>query len=307
MTFSFNPPDGYRNTTSFPTTPASETAFRDSMQSLLDQLAAELNSGGSSAIGMSGILRQGIINGNFLVNQRSKLGTVILAAGAYGHDRFKAGASGCTYTFTTTGGESILTITAGSLQQVIEGTSLQSGNYTLSWQGTATGRINGGAYAASGITALLPGGTNVTVEFGVGTLSRVQFNAGLSAMPFQPRSFAEELALCQRYYQTCYTTGFVPVQKLDNAAGEVASAETTGLASTKVNFFTRMRIAPTTIVYDYNGSPGKVSTAFAANSIGTTVLANRITDAGFTGISDGANPFTVGTKYWFGWTADAEL
>ena len=43
MPFAFTPADGYRNITTFPTTPASEAAFRDSMMSLLDQLRDYMN------------------------------------------------------------------------------------------------------------------------------------------------------------------------------------------------------------------------------------------------------------------------
>lgn len=43
MPFQFTPPDGYRNVTAFPTKPANETAFRDEMMSLLDQLTGFIN------------------------------------------------------------------------------------------------------------------------------------------------------------------------------------------------------------------------------------------------------------------------
>lgn len=43
MSFQFTPPDGYRNVTAFPTKPANETAFRDSMMTLLDQLTGFIN------------------------------------------------------------------------------------------------------------------------------------------------------------------------------------------------------------------------------------------------------------------------
>ena len=76
-------------------------------------------------------VKNAIINGNFAVNQRAVSGTVTLAAGAYGHDRFKAGASGCTYTFATANNITTLTISAGSLIQVIEGNNLFTGTYTL--------------------------------------------------------------------------------------------------------------------------------------------------------------------------------
>jgi hypothetical protein len=147
------------------------------------------------------ITRQAVINGGFSVNQRVKSGTVTLAAGAYGHDRWKAGASGCTYTFATVANVTTITITAGTLIQAIEGINLYSGSYTLSWTGTAQGKIGAGSYSASGVTGTVVGGTDTNIEFNTGTLSKVQFNIGSLALPFQPRSFAEELAVCQRYYE----------------------------------------------------------------------------------------------------------
>jgi len=128
-------------------------------------------------------------------------GTVTLSAGAYGHDRFKAGASGCTYTFATTNNVTTLTITAGSLQQVIEGLNLESGTYTLSWTGTVQGKIGAGSYGASGITGSITGGTNTTIEFNTGTLSLPQLEVGSTATSFDYRPYGTELALCQRYYE----------------------------------------------------------------------------------------------------------
>lgn len=143
-----------------------------------------------------------IINGNFQVNQRGVSGTVTLAAGAYGHDRWKAGASGCTYTFATVNNITTLTITAGSLIQVIEGINLYSGTYALSWSGTAQGKIGAGSYSGSGVTGSVTGGTNLNIEFGTGTLSLVQFEPGTEVSPFERRDYGRELSMCQRYYQT---------------------------------------------------------------------------------------------------------
>ena len=143
-----------------------------------------------------------IINGNFNINQRAVSGTVTLAAGAYGHDRFKAGASGCTYTFATVENVTTITISAGSLIQVIEGLNLQTGTYTLSWSGTAQGKIGGGSYSATGVTGSATGGTNLNVEFNTGTLSLVQLEKGSTATSFDYRPYGVELALCERYAQS---------------------------------------------------------------------------------------------------------
>jgi hypothetical protein len=149
--------------------------------------------------GPTGVINA-IINGNFAVNQRAVSGTVTLAAGAYGHDRWKAGASGCTYTFATVNNVTTLTISAGSLIQVIEGLNLGSGTYTLSWTGTAQGKIGAGSYAGSGVTGAAVGGTDLNIEFNTGTVSLVQFEQGSVATPFERRPYGTELVLCQRYF-----------------------------------------------------------------------------------------------------------
>jgi hypothetical protein len=141
-----------------------------------------------------------IINGNFGINQRGVSGTVTLAAGAYGHDRWKAGASGCTYTFATSNNVTTITISAGSLLQVIEGANLFSGTYVLSFTGTAQGKIGAGSFGASGITGTVTGGSNLNIEFNTGTVSLVQFEQGTIATPFERTSEDAELARCQRYY-----------------------------------------------------------------------------------------------------------
>ena len=145
--------------------------------------------------------RNKIINGNFGINQRGVSGTVTLGAGVYGHDRWKAGASGCTYTFATANNVTTITITAGSLMQVIEGLNLFSGTHILSWSGTAQGRVDSGSYGGSGVLGTAVGGTNQTIEFGTGTVSKVQYEQGNVATPFEHRPYGTELALCQRYYE----------------------------------------------------------------------------------------------------------
>lgn len=147
-------------------------------------------------------MRNKIINPLFAINQRGVTGTVTLTAGKYGHDRFKAGASGCTYTFATSNGVTTITITAGSLMQTIEASAFAgvTGMYYLSWIGTAQGRINTAAYGATGRNANISGTANVNVEWSTGTLSRPQFELGF-VTPFASRHVGQELALCQRYYR----------------------------------------------------------------------------------------------------------
>ena len=174
--------------------------------------------------------RSRVMNGNFAINQRAVTGTVTLAAGVYGHDRWKAGAGGCTYTFAASGADTVLTISAGSLMQVVEGVNIEGGVYTVSQTGTAqariavTGAVTSGAYAALPLaSASATGGQTVTVEFITGTVSLVQMESGTKATTFERRSYGLELALCQRYYRPANlkgsqysTTGAVVYQDINS-------------------------------------------------------------------------------------------
>lgn len=155
-------------------------------------------------------MKNKIIDGGFIINQRVYVSGTALSAGSYGHDRWKAGAGGGTYTFTqgALGVNTTITITAGTVVQVIEGCNLpEGGTYVLSWTGTAQGRLNGGTYGASGTVTVTgwTAGTNLNVEFSTGTCGSVQLEKGSTASSYDHRPYGTELALCQRYYYKAIT------------------------------------------------------------------------------------------------------
>ena len=145
-----------------------------------------------------------LINAGYIINQRIYVSGTALILNAYGHDRWKGGALGGTYTFTqgNLGVPIIITITAGSIQQVIEGCNVpEGGTYVLSWVGTATASINGGTAGSSprtitGATA----GANMTIQFDTGTVSYPQLESGTQATSFDLRDYGNELLKCQRYF-----------------------------------------------------------------------------------------------------------
>ena len=248
-----------------------------------------------------------LINSQLLINQRGVSGTVTLSAGAYGHDRFKAGASGCTYTFATSNNVTTLTISAGSLQQVVEGLNLESGTYTLSWTGTVQGKFNGGAYSASGVTGSITGGTNTTVEFNTGTLSLSQLEKGSVATSFDYRPYGTELSLCQRYYFKNIQTSTI--------LAEAGFAPSTTLFRASTKYPVPMRTAPTAleqtgIATDYRVLGAGASTT-TCNSVPTFSAAtehigqtNFPVAAGLTAYSSGAGSSANTITAYLGWSAE---
>lgn len=195
--------------------------------------------------------RNRLHNGNFAINQRAVTGTVTLAAGAYGHDRWKAGASGCTYTFAAVGADTVITVTAGSLLQIVEAGNVEGGVYTMVNRGTAQARYavngaatSGGYFTASTTSPLQLANANanqtVTVEFGTGTIDRVQLEAGTVTTAFERRPMSVELGLCQRYYQVGnfdYVTYQAGGSGFRQSLSLITSMRTTPtLAATNVNY-----------------------------------------------------------------------
>ncbi|WID98771.1 DUF2793 domain-containing protein [Bosea vestrisii] len=153
-----------------------------------------------------------LINGDFQINQRAFAGGA-LAAGAYGHDRWKAsGASSMTLA------GDVLTLASGEITQLVERAfwgmaSLASTTVTLSVEaptqdlavtvGSASGTITAGTGRRSVTLTTAAGDTgNIAVRLarsGAGSASfgRVKLELGTGATPWQPRP--EESWLAARY------------------------------------------------------------------------------------------------------------
>lgn len=141
-----------------------------------------------------------IVNGSFAINQRGYVsGTATTAAHQPTLDRWRVVVSGQNLSFTPSGAGNVITAPAGGVEQMIEGASIQGGTYTVAWTGTATCKINGAA-VQNGSQVTLPANTDATLTFFSGTAGAVRLVPGTSAGNFFMRSFADELALCQREY-----------------------------------------------------------------------------------------------------------
>lgn len=250
-----------------------------------------------------------IINGNFAINQRVVSGTVTLAAGVYGHDRWKAGSSGCTYTFAASGVDTTLTISAGSLLQIVAGENVFGSTFVLSWTGTAQARFNGGTYGSSplavaGVTA----GSNLSIEFNTGTVGSVQLEPGTIATPFERRLFKTELEECQYYYEKSYEYGTAP-GALTATGG--FKTQISGLSSTThtvtimLEYAVPKRTTPTVTLYSYtSGASGKVRDVTGGADVTPTATAYS-SKSGIVDVTGSTSSTAVNMVAQ--WVAEAEL
>ena len=219
-----------------------------------------------------------LINGDFRINQRVQLSNVALAPGAYGHDRWKAGAAGCTYTFVQLATSTLITITAGTLMQVVEDKNVEGGSYVLSQSGTAQGRIGvnlaqpTGAFAAGTILAAgQTAGTVMSVEFGLGTLGKVKLEQGVVPTPFVLTDWTTEYLRCQRYFAKTYDYAVTP--GANTQQGCIISDSTGGATRPFMVWNYRVPMRTTATVTFYSAFSGAVGKYRDVNS-GLDVTAN---------------------------------
>ena len=269
-----------------------------------DESDAEVYHNGTEWVVVSAMGDNIFVNGALNINQRVVSGTVSLASGDYGHDRLRGGGSGCTYTFSSTDGITELNIASGSLESVIESASMQSGNYTLSWSGSAQASIDGGGPQASPIVFSANGTSNVTIEFSTGTITRVRVELGSIPTPFVKASDAEELIRCQRYYEKSYNLDVEPGSSsiFGACTGTAASTE----AVSGCRFSVAKRVAPTVSIYSTLGALGAVNPLGGGSNVGGGNSANLIGTTGFGRIDD-TSAFTAASVYRFHYTADADF
>lgn len=147
------------------------------------------------------------------INQRGYVsGTATTVANQFTLDRMKVVVSGQNLGVTPSGIGFSMTAPAGGVEQVIEGSTIEGGVYTLSWTGTATATVNGSAISNRGQTASLTAGANATVRFSSGTFTAVQFELGSIATPLDKRPNHQELFMCQRHARQHELNAFGYVQ-----------------------------------------------------------------------------------------------
>ncbi len=253
-----------------------------------------------------------IINGNPLVNQRAYISaTNTTGANEYTLDRWRVVSSTQSLGFAISENVVTLTLPAGGIEQVIEGLNIQSGTHTISFVATGDTVCTVDAVTkVSGDTFTLTGGANATIKFssalGTGTVKLIQVEQGAFATAFEHRPFALELDLCQRYFQKTYDLATAPGTPSINSG----QRQNTATVTTDINgpgaFPVRMRIAPTVVIYSFDGTIAKVSDAANVDQGGTvTVTGAARGESGIMNLS--ATGLTASELYRYHYTANAEI
>lgn len=194
-----------------------------------------------------------VVNGDGATNQRVYAsGTPTTVANQVTLDRWRVVVSGQSLVFTAAAPGRVMTAPAGGVEQIIEAGWVRGGLYTFSWEGSASGKVNG-VSVVNGGSALVLANTAVTLQLAGGTFGEVRFRrADIAAAP--PRRLPPtELLLCQRDFAKSYA--------LATVAGSVASVGryfVFGNLAASINFTislpVQMRTAPTVTLYDPNGN-----------------------------------------------------
>tara|TARA_R100001591_G_scaffold85281_1_gene91650 strand:+ start:174 stop:1271 length:1098 start_codon:yes stop_codon:yes gene_type:complete len=136
-------------------------------------------------------------------------------------------------------------------------------------------------------------------------ITGVQLEVGSTATPFEHRSPAEELRLCQRYFEVSGTGS-------DNPAGYnfksmfVGVCHNTGYIPGQ-QFSVEKRADATVVIFSRNGTSGKVSSFNTGSDEGNNHAINAGGVTGFHAVQRDGGTYTTGQGYEYGYTAEAEL
>ena len=166
------------------------------------------------------------------------------------------------------------------------------------YSGTAGAWASASAFTATGATSVV--GTNGATFY----ITGVQLEQNTSATPFERRLYNQELANCQRYYETTSFTSATFNQSATRTS--VISSANNNVGSNNCNFVVTKRAAPTVTLFSRNNTSGQVSLVSSGADFAGSATANQINAMGFSNIVL-ANNASAGALIEAGYTASAEL
>jgi hypothetical protein len=255
-----------------------------------------------------------LINGDFSVNQRRFAGGS-LAAGIYGHDRWRADTGGANYSVSGT----TITIASGVIVQTIEAPSLASQTVTMSINNptaTVTVTVDGqsspitaGSGRRGAVFTISGGSTgNILVKLASsgGAFSLPQLEVGSTPTVFEYRPYALEFMMCRRYYRKSFPYSTTPQQNA-GVTGAVTLFPAVSAASGGIMlpFDSPMRIAPAVITYNPSAANSSWRDA-TAGADRAAFIDPSPADSGF-GITFGSSGIVAGNRMQIHWTAEADF
>ncbi|MNJ19111.1 hypothetical protein D3C77_134290 [compost metagenome] len=213
------------------------------------------------------------LNPRFRINQRGYVSGTAAAAGQYTLDRLKMTLAGQSLVLAPSGTGVRATFPAGGCDQIVIGENVRGGVYTLSWVGTAVGKVNGVVIANGGQTAALPAGVNITINLSGGWAEDVVFQLGTAPTPLGDQGEAAELFDCQYY-------GYAMVPSVNFQGICTVSFVYSGLIGLGVLRFPRAMRANPTVSFLAGGPSSMVVNTPDGNStpltnLGVSVLARE--------------------------------
>lgn len=179
----------------------------------------------------------------------------------------------------------------------------------LEWWLNSGSNFTGGSHSTSWTTF---DNTNRNASnFGLGgavndyfQITGVQLEVGNTATPFEHRSFADELARCQRYFQKSYNYSVAPgTATTVGMLRHRKNANTSGITDFKVRLHPLMRANPTVLIYSTSdGASGNLRNE--TDSANVSASGDSIGENGFTVTSTALGG---GKELRLQYTAEAEL
>jgi hypothetical protein len=168
------------------------------------------------------------------------------------------------------------------------------------------------AYQWGSTIATNVGDTIAETYVGAGNIdiAQVQLCAGEVALPFQPKSFHDELIACKRYYQKSFRYSVAPAQNTGDLVGmflfnQVVAASTAQYGN-QIFFVTPLRIGVTPVTYNPSAANAEARN-YVTNGNCSSTTPDYCTEISFRITTTTPAGTTAGQLLGVHWTVDAEL